>query len=231
MDIAALTLPRYTHATVLTGRDIVVGGTIHNVIVWADRTTSTCDQCHQPIAMEIKDCPVLLDTGAGAGGAILETSKQHGCGNWLTVDWTEVKPGPAEQPETCDDCETTGINCSLHDGPEYDDEIAPGVTSDQVLAAARELADRRAVEIGTQATSIENDLRADLRAALAALDEPLADGETMEDRIEDVSSGSETEPGVYCDDDGRWQAWEYDPASEFGATITVYADDLAQVTR
>ncbi len=278
MDIEALDLPPYTHAAVLTGRDIVTGLDLHYVIVWADRSTGTCDQCNQPISMQVDECPVILNLGAGAGGAIEEPSKQHGCGNWLTVDWTEVKPvartyryrgldkdgvgrtGATEADPSAfaqekynagwrkltitQDGEPIGPTLEVGGSrPDLDtgnrtwwgetayDQVAPDVTVDAVLAAARQLADRRATEIGAQAESIEKDLRDDLRKTLAALAEPLADGETMDERIEELSSGSETAPGVYCDDDGRWQAWEHDPASEFGATITVYADDLAQVTR
>jgi len=80
-------LPPGIHAEILAGRDIVTGGHLAYAIVWADRVGDTCPQCGQPVARVIDRCPVLLDTGAGQGGAIEEWSKQHGCGEWLSVDW------------------------------------------------------------------------------------------------------------------------------------------------
>lgn len=229
MDITTLDLPRHTHAIVLTGRDVVYGTDLHRVVVWADRIYTNCPRCGERIDREVEECPVQLNAGAGPGGALMDIDQKHGCGLWLSVGYTEVKPGPDVQPETCEDCESNGVNCHLHDGPEYDDEVAPGITADQVYAAAKELSDRWDHLTKTQQGQIVRDLAQDLRNALDALREPLDDDETMEDRIEEVSSGSEHEPGVYCDDDGNWQAWEYDPATD--EPITVYARDLTAVTR
>ncbi len=210
MDISTLDLPRHTHAAVLTGRDRVTGIDLHYVIVWADRVYDRCPQCRQSINREVTDCPVILDPVAG--GILMDTNQQHGCGLWLTVGYTEVRPGPADQGETCDDM------------------VAPAVAVAQVLAAAEELSKRWNPVAAAQRAQIEEDLRLDLRNTLAALAEPLVDDETLDDRIEDVTSGSETEPGVYCDDEGNWLAWEYDPSTD-GETITIYARDLAEVTR
>ncbi len=233
MDIATLDLPANTHATVLTGRDVVTGEPLEYVIVWADRTYLNCPRCTEPVAREIDECPVALDPGAGPGGQIEETDKRHGCGLWLRVNWDAVKAptAPDVLPETCDDCESTGTNCSLHDGPEYDDQVAPGITADHVIAAACELAEHRTAVIIVQTEQIREDLAADLRRALEQFSEPLDNDETMDDRIEAVSSGTDTEPGVYLDDDGTWHAWEHDPAGGEGDAIIVTEADLVAAAR
>jgi hypothetical protein len=196
MDIDALELPLGTHAIVLTGRDVVTGEQLAYPVVWADRSDSTCPRCGQPVAQVVAECPVGLNTGAGQDGQIEELSQQHGCGEWLSVDWAEVSAtGPLVDP-----------------------------TEDDVLATARELAARLADDLTTQRERIRARLRVDLRDGLARLAEPLAEDETAEDRAAEVSAGNETEPGLYLED-GQWLAWDYDPDGS-GDTITVYASEI-----
>jgi hypothetical protein len=90
MNVDVLELPSGTHAMVLTGRDVVTGEQLAYPVVWVDRSYCTCPRCGEPVARVVEECPVLLDTGAGQGGQIEEWSKQHGCGEWLSVDWEEV---------------------------------------------------------------------------------------------------------------------------------------------
>jgi hypothetical protein len=92
------------------------------------------------------------------------------------------------------------------------------------LAVAGQLAD----DLTTERERIRARLRADLRDGLARLAEPLADNESVDDRAAEVSSGTETEPGL-CFEDGQWMAWDYDPAGS-GGPLTVYASDLAEET-
>lgn len=190
-------LPEGIHAAMLTGRDVVTGEDLAYPVVWADRAYGTCPRCGQPVARIVEDCPVLLDTGAGQGGQIQELDKQHGCGEWLDVDWQEVQA-----------CEAAG-----------------GITADDVTAAAGALAAGLAAEITAERDRIRARLRADLRDALRRLAEPLEPGETPEDRAEDAGTGSEIDPGV-CVEDGKWFAWDYDPAGG-PEPIIVHASDLA----
>jgi hypothetical protein len=193
----ALTLPAGTHAAVLTGRDVVSGEQLAYPVVWADRAYAACPLCGQPVARVVEECPVLLDTGACQGGRIEEWSKQHGCGEWLPVDWDQV---PAGDPVS-------------------------DVTEDDVVAAARMLAARLAGAITAERGRIRERLLAELRDVLRRLAEPLEDGETSEDRAEQVGTASEASPGVY-EEDGEWIAWDYDPAGN-SETIAVDASDLA----
>jgi len=79
--------------------------------------------------------------------------------------------------------------------------------AEDVLAVAEELATRRATDL----TAARDHLRARLRAELANV------------LAADLVTGSETEPGVYCDG-GTWLAWDYDPDGS-GDPITVSAAD------
>lgn len=198
IDTEAMQLPAGTHATVLAGRDVVTGEDLAYPVVWADRSYGACRRCAQPVAWEV-DCPVVLNVGAGQGGAIEPLSQQHGCGEWLSVDWTELDQGASEA---------------------------------DVVAAAGRLAAGLAAEIDTARASVRAGLCRDLEGALARLAEPLGEGETPEDRAEEVCSGSDTGPGVYCEG-GRWVAWDYDPAGIYRPdadsacdTITVTVEDL-----
>jgi hypothetical protein len=235
MNITEIKLPPKTHATILTGRDIVTGGDLAYAIVWADRPYDTCPLCHQPVEREITDPPVLLNTGAGVGGAIQEWSKQHGCGFWLSVNWTEVTPSDNPDGESNDcshdqardddvECPSCGAELLADDEAPNIGQLVPGLTELDILHAAEKLAVQLNYEIGDQRQRIEKDLQKDLQHALARLAEPLADDETLDDRADEVTNGNETEPGVYRDGD-QWLAWTYDPAGS-GDCITVYAQDL-----
>lgn len=202
MDVDQLNLPKGTHAAVLTDRCKATGIDLAYPIVWADRPYRECPLCGQTIDQVVSDCPVILD--AGAGGAILEWDKKHGCGEWLFVDWREL------------------------------DEDA---TDDDVLAAAEKLANDRREEIQEGCRKIEAQLREDLAAAVARLAEPLEPGETREDRLEQVRTGNEIQPGVYLDgadldgEGGYLVAWDYHPDGGEGDTITVTVDDLVEADR
>jgi hypothetical protein len=199
--LGTLDLPTGTHAAVLTGHDVVSGEQLAYPVVWADRPYDTCPRCRQPVARVVEQCPVMLDTGARQGGQILEYSKQHGCGEWLSVDWDEVRAS---------------------------DRLAD-ITDDDVAAAARLLAARLAETIASKRDHIRMRLREDLQDALRRLAEPLEDDETAEDRTDEVRTGSEVEPGIY-QEGGEWVAWDYDPAGS-GDTIAVHESDLAPAAR
>lgn len=197
MDLSNLTLPPHIHAEVLTGRDVLSGEHLAYPVIWADRITDTCDRCHEPIPRE-EPCPVLLDSGAGQGGLIEEISQQHVCGEWLSVDWREVKV----------------------------DLDAPEAVA-RIEAAAWELAAERTAEIETATGRLRRSLERDLARALKHLGEPL-DGDTPDDRLYDVTTGSETEPGVYLDEtDFQWVAWDYEPNGGEGDAIRVTADTVS----
>ncbi len=191
------TIPAGTYAAVLTGRDVVSGEQLAYPVVWADRPHDTCPRCGHPVARMVEQCPVMLDTGAGQGGQIQEYSKQHGCGEWLSVDWDEVRT---------------------------DDRLAD-LTGVDVVAAARALAARLAETIASERVCIRGRLGEELEDVLRRLAEPLEDDETAEDRADEVRTGSEVEPGVY-QEDGEWVAWDYDPDGS-GDTIAVNQSDLA----
>lgn len=197
MDLSNLSLPPHIHAEILTGHDVVSGEQLAYPVIWADRITDTCGRCHEPIPRE-EPCPVLLDSGAGQGGLIEEISQQHVCGEWLSVDWREVKV----------------------------DLDAPDAVA-RIEAAAWELATERTAEIETATGRLRRSLERDLARALKHLGEPL-DGDTPDERLYDVTTGSETEPGVYLDEtDGEWVAWDYEPDGGEGDVIRVTADTVS----
>lgn len=106
-----------------------------------------------------------------------------------------------------------------------------GGTSDgEILAAATALAARRGDALAEGRAEITATLTAGLTRALARLAEPLADGETAEDRAAEVTTGRDDLPGVYFDQfgSGEWIAWDYDPDdTDESSLITVYASDPA----
>ncbi|MEV0732346.1 hypothetical protein [Polymorphospora sp. NPDC050346] len=199
MDLTELRLPKGIYARVLGGRD-VRGVYVARVVVWADRPYDRCPSCGQAVQMN-SDCPVGLNLGE-AGGQLQEHDKQHGCGEWLTVDWDEV----------------TGTS-----KPDSDDEIVPGIGPADVVAAAEQLAEVTRGKRADGRARLEQRLRDDLAAALDRLAEPLAAGETDQDRADEARTGSEVEPGVYREGD-LWLAWDYAPGTD--DVVTVTADDL-----
>jgi len=190
-------LPRGTHAAVLTGCDVVSGMDLAYPVVWADRSYDKCPQCRQSIE-RVPSCPVVLNTGAGAGGRIEEFSQQHGCGEWLWVDWDEV-----------DDLENVPV-------------------------VAQRLADRLGECIDNERAKLRAGLITQLRDALARRDEPLDTelGETIDDRVDEVATRSEVDPGVYIENrwadrsEWVWCAWDYDPAGLDEEGICVRVADL-----
>lgn len=121
-------------------------------------------------------------------------SHQHGCGAW---NWPEE------------------VTIDLTEDSDIDDAVAEGI------AAVDELID---AEQADGATAIEARLRVDLadalarRADLAAMF-PDMDAEELDEAI---TTGSDTGPGVYLDEQDGWVAWDYDPRSD-GDPLTVYS--------
>lgn len=103
-------------------------------------------------------------------------------------------------------------------------DLGDDPAEDAILAAARRLAASLADAIVEARARLEKSLRADLGEALARLAEPLDDGETMDDRADEVATGSETEPGVMKDADG-WSAWDYNPDGS-GDPVVVWPADV-----
>jgi hypothetical protein len=64
------------------------GVPITATVVWADRPYTHCPLCHQGV--DPGHCPVTLDGGADGGQYLQTWSLQHGCGEWLTIDWAAV---------------------------------------------------------------------------------------------------------------------------------------------
>lgn len=96
------------------------------------------------------------------------------------------------------------------------------VTADDVATEAARLAARRQQHITGARQRIEARLRQDLTGALARLAEPLGADETDEDRQREVSTGSETIPGVYYVPGAGWIAWAEPP-------VTVGDEDSAEM--
>lgn len=103
---------------------------------------------------------------------------------------------------------------------------------ERLTDVARQVADGLAERIARVRAARRAELADDLREALARFAEPLDDGETLDDRADEVTVREDT-PGVQVDrtrDPWEWQAWDLDPAGrgEPGDhDITVYAHDLA----
>lgn len=130
-------------------------------------------------------------------GKIEEWSQQHSCGYRLSVRWMEVTERSGEDP-----------------------------TDDDVLRVAAALTAERQEDISDACEAIRAGLRRELRAALVRRDEPLADGETPEDRAYKITTGSEVEPGVYRIGDD-WVAWAWPPVPDADPeTIVVCVSDL-----
>lgn len=100
-------------------------------------------------------------------------------------------------------------------------------TTQQIEAEAHVLAEARAEEINGEREYMRRRLGAYLRTSLQLRAEPLEDGETQEDRDDEVTTGGEYSPGVYHDGT-QWVAWDYDPDPDGDETdvITVTAKDL-----
>lgn len=83
-------------------------------------------------------------------------------------------------------------------------------TPQRLLKDAEELARERQRKIDADRERVRARLSEDLRAALRRLAEPLADGESREDREREVTTGTEVEPGVYrALETDLWTAWDY----------------------
>jgi hypothetical protein len=199
MDFATLDLPRGTHAAVLSGRDVVTGERLAYPVVWADRPYDTCPGCGQPVNRVVERCPVVLNPGAAQGGRIEEWDKQHGCGQWLSVAWQRVGGRSGE------------------------------TTEQDILDAAGQLADVLAEQVDAAYTRLKARLSADLAEALERLAGPLRDGETHDERVEQLRTGSQIEPGIDIDQ-GTWLAWDYHPDGS-GDVVTVTDADLTEARR
>ncbi|MFD7861512.1 hypothetical protein [Streptomyces sp. NPDC059783] len=146
------------------------------------------------------DQPVTHDLSQAAPvqlrqGELEPFDQQHSCGLRLAVLWEGVRG--------------------------TDDHHA--VTPDDVLCVARELSEALTATRQSRRDTILSRLREELTEALQRLNEPLAEGETLEERAEDVRTGSETAPGIYLED-GHWIIWAYDPGRPGGSE-----DDLVVV--
>jgi len=189
-------LPHGIHATVLTGRDVVSGLELVYPVAWADRSYRTCPRCRQPVD-RVPACPVALNTGAGAGGQLEELSQQHGCGEWLAVDWAEadeIEGVPATAQRLADrlvmflDAERTRLRAGL-------------IT--QLRDALTRLAEPLDVVVGE---AIE-DRRAEVETG-----SEVDPGVYLDDRWADRS-------------EWVWCAWDFDPDGS-GETVAVYVEDL-----
>lgn len=84
------------------------------------------------------------------------------------------------------------------------------VTADELVAAAVGLSQQRAAAIEMERVRIIDGLRELLADAYARLTDQVVEGESWEDRVADVCTGSEVEPGV-CFENDVLIAWNYHP--------------------
>lgn len=102
-----------------------------------------------------------------------------------------------------------------------------------VPAVAQRLAGHLAGRIYAERARVCIRLIDALREALARRDEPLVD-ETIEDRADEIATGTEVDPGVYINNRWAdpsawvWCAWDYDPAGLDEEGISVYIEDLEE---
>lgn len=103
-------------------------------------------------------------------------------------------------------------------------ELGRSPSEQQILAAARELAEERDGEIALRRSAVRGRLRRDLAIVVAAL--PL-DEDREADAIAETATGigSDSEPGIFRDSD-ELVAWDYDPVGLDEEGITVRARDL-----
>lgn len=170
-------------------------------VVWSDRASDECPGCERALPRVEPDCPVVLHSN----GAV-DRSQWHECdhcGADIMVPWQEVRPS------------------------------VPGAdaTTDDIRAAAGELAAELDAAIAARRERIHDRLTDDLRRALDHLAAPLDDDETYADRQAEVRTGSEGDPGV-CHNGEEWVAWAPGvadagvPDGEPVETIVVTASDL-----
>jgi hypothetical protein len=122
-------------------------------------------------------------------------SHQHGCGTWNS---------PCEEVITMDDLD------NLPDAVE---------TAEEVLDTAV------AESVSSQTEALRVRLATSLRDALAERAGCLADGFTEAEADEQITTGSETDPGVYRDYD-IWVTWAYGPLD--GDLVTVTESEVGQ---
>jgi hypothetical protein len=194
-------IPPGVHSRLLTGRD-PNGCDIARVLLWVDRTYSRCPSCGQSITVDLSDLPpAVLNEGAGAGGAVESVSQQHGCGQWLGVDWRSI------------------------DVTDPTDEVF-----DRALLTAEKMHIAWNAELNAERGLVEDRLNRVLKQAKEMLLEPLADGETRADRLAPLLRGSETEPGAYLDGDTVivWDCDPADPSSTIGVQLEINQIDQAE---
>ncbi|MER5985756.1 hypothetical protein [Streptomyces sp. NPDC001787] len=124
------------------------------------------------------------------------SDQTHHCGEWLSVLYAQVKG--------------TGYGC----------EVAVA----DIERTARSLAEDLSEERNHLRDRTTARLRRELQEALTRLAEPLSGGETDEERADEVSTGTDMEPGV-IHQHGKWLAWDRDPV-ELYETLTVDEQDL-----
>lgn len=172
--VDGLELPEGLYAKVLTdqGRPMEVPP---RIVVWPDRPYAVCPSCSQEIDIS-RDCPVVL-----SNDQMDEVSQQHGCGQWLSAPWRDVRLS----------------------GPE-------DVTADEVLQAVAQVTEEAMEKAQEQRARVRKAVRQMLTEGLARLAEPLAPDETPEERRDEVDSADSGLPGL-CWQDGVWLAWDWDP--------------------
>lgn len=120
--------------------------------------------------------------------------------------------------------------------------LAEDATDETVRNAAIRLANARNTTIDESLLKLQRSLQRDLDQAADRVRQPLADGETITDRLEEVRTGGETVPGIYvqtadfADDDlvgAELTAWAPHPVDEdawpifFSVPLTQLRADLA----
>lgn len=160
---------RTIHTDVLTGRDVVTGLQLAYPVAWEERPIRSCPRCGQDVPAD-PGCPLILNTGAGQGGALEPVTQQHGCGEWLGIAYAEGRDGqdPAEvAAELRAALQTEDTNDE--DEPDDDPEPEPFVRAKWVMDGATTL-EEAAIK---------------LEAAAAELRGLAADGWTLREPIED----------------------------------------------
>ena len=177
------------------------------VAVWADRPSAHCERCGQPSFATTIDDP------------------------WFVFDHHGE---PEDAPHQCSNCgavsghEWTTVPYS-DDAEGRDDLVAPGISAAMVEHAAAEMSASLTEARDDLAAEATQEARRDLINALTRLAESLGAGESADDRLAEVSTGSEVDEGVYFEG-GVWMAWVYDPSDNSGDTptdiLTVGHNDL-----
>lgn len=171
---------------------------VAGILHLATRWDGTCTGCGQTIPTGAVGVATWCDERQHNKGS---HDYEHGCGAWNAPTEVEVDLSEVDLADIDDAWDRTDAGL---------DDLAALVTEAKDYAA--ELTVRR----------LEVDLAHAILALTMGVDRD--DGDAVSDALGHLA-GTDREPGVYLEDDGRLVAWDYAPGSDDTIAVTVTRDD------